>query len=263
MSDLSIVEKKVLEKAFTMGGGYFLDFNDRTFAEFVLEATGKDIDAPAYRQGSGSKANRMRGFWRVEPNHVVAQLVTASSNYAQTLEEPPAGLDECRIIAGRLAASAPVAELAAIMPNADGRDFDLLGRSVRESIERSEPETGLDRLHTFVVRYVRVLAEREGLVAEEGKPLHGMFGELVKALRFRGAIETEMSERILKSSIAALESFNHVRNHRSLAHDNPLLSYHEALLIFNHVAASIKFLSSLPAPGSDPPAKPTDDELAF
>jgi hypothetical protein len=36
-----------------------------------------------------------------------------------------------------------------------------------------------------------------------------------------------------------------VRNNRSLAHDNPMLHYDEALLIFNHVASSIRFLRSL------------------
>ena len=44
---------------------------------------------------------------------------------------------------------------------------------------------------------------------------------------------------------ATLEAFNDVRNNRSLAHDNPILHYDEALLIFNHVASSIRFLRSV------------------
>ena len=54
-----------------------------------------------------------------------------------------------------------------------------------------------------------------------------------------------MTDRILKSSISTLEAFNHVRNNQSLAHDNVLLNYDEALLIFNHVSASIRFLRGL------------------
>jgi hypothetical protein len=53
-----------------------------------------------------------------------------------------------------------------------------------------------------------------------------------------------MTSRILKSSISVLEAFNDVRNNRSLAHDNPILGYEEAL-IFNHVASSIRFLRSV------------------
>jgi hypothetical protein len=54
-----------------------------------------------------------------------------------------------------------------------------------------------------------------------------------------------MAARILKTSISTLEAFNDVRNNRSLAHDNTILQYDEALLIFNPVASSIRFLRSL------------------
>lgn len=56
-----------------------------------------------------------------------------------------------------------------------------------------------------------------------------------------------MTERILRSSISVLEAFNDVRNNKSLAHDNPILNYDESLLIFNHVASSIRFIKSLEA----------------
>jgi abortive infection Abi-like protein len=55
----------------------------------------------------------------------------------------------------------------------------------------------------------------------------------------------EMTLRILKTSISNLEAFNDVRNNQSLAHDNPLLNYDEALLIFNSVASSVRFLPGL------------------
>lgn len=51
-----------------------------------------------------------------------------------------------------------------------------------------------------------------------------------------------MTERILKSSISVLDAFNQVRNNQSLAHDTPTLNYHESILIFSHVANTIKFI---------------------
>lgn len=51
-----------------------------------------------------------------------------------------------------------------------------------------------------------------------------------------------MTARILKSAISVLEAFNDVRNNQSLAHDNPILNYDESLLIFNHVASSVRFI---------------------
>lgn len=77
------------------------------------------------------------------------------------------------------------------------------------------------------------------------KPLHSLFGEYVECLRDGGFTESEMALRILKSSISTLVAFNDVRNNRSLAHDNPVLHYDEALLIFNHIASSVRFLRSL------------------
>lgn len=54
-----------------------------------------------------------------------------------------------------------------------------------------------------------------------------------------------MTDRILRSSISVLEAFNDVRNNQSLAHDNPILNHSEALLIFSHIGASIRFIRAL------------------
>ena len=54
-----------------------------------------------------------------------------------------------------------------------------------------------------------------------------------------------MTSRILRSSISVLEAFNDVRNDQSLAHDNSVVNYDESLLMFSHVANSVRFLKSL------------------
>jgi hypothetical protein len=56
-----------------------------------------------------------------------------------------------------------------------------------------------------------------------------------------------------------------VRNNRTLAHDNPILQYDEALLIFNHVAGSIGFLRSVEAKQKkqQAPAVATEDDFVF
>jgi hypothetical protein len=74
-----------------------------------------------------------------------------------------------------------------------------------------------------------------------------------------------MTERIIKSSISVLEAFNDVRNNKSLAHDNPILNYEESLLIFNHVASSIRFIKSLESriKHASKPTVTMDDNLPF
>jgi len=269
MSDLNFIEKSHLEKLFQMGGGYVLDFTNRTFQEFVADAVRKDIDDGKYNYASCSKANRLRQFWKIEPNRTVALLTRQMVEYATTVPDVDQALvPKARKIADRLL-SAPPVELDAIAPITDDRTFEALANSVRESIENNEPENGLDRLHTFVVKYVATIGRNKGLKVDRGKPLHSMFGEYVKHLRAEGQIESEMAERILKSSISTLEAFNHVRNEQSFAHDNQILNYDESLYIYSHVCALIRFLQSIEQQVADTSEEsesqqpPADDVIPF
>ncbi len=248
MADLSFTEKHTLEKLLGMGTGYVLDFSNRTFEEFVADSTGRNILDHKYNYGSGSKANRLRAFWTVEPNHVAGKLIADLLEYYRRSyagREISGSFEDCQRIAQRLSEAAPVPELEALSPNSASRDFESLAKSVHDSIERNEPASGLDRLHTFVIKYVRVLCKARGISTDREKPLHSLFGEYVKRLKEQGLIESDMTERILKSSISTMEAFNRVRNEHSYAHDNPLLNYEESLLIFNHVTSAIRFIGAL------------------
>lgn len=248
MSDLSNIEKKSFEKLFGMISGYVLDFSNRTFEEFILDSTGKSIYDQKYDNASGSKANRLRAFWAVEPNYVVAKLLEDLLQYTVELgikQEEQKLLDSCRRTVQRLAQNTAVPEIEAITPNNAEKDFVSLAKSVRESIEKNEPESGLDRLHTFVVKYMRVICQKHGITTDKDKPLHSLMGEYIKRLKEKGHIKSEMTERILKSSISTLEAFNRVRNDQSFAHDNEVLNYDESLFIFNHVASAIRFIEAI------------------
>ncbi|MBU0508969.1 abortive infection family protein [bacterium] len=243
MSELNSIEKSKLEKLFGMGSGYVLDFPNRRFAEFIVESTGKDIYDARYENASGSKANRLRAFWSKEPNHVVGRLIADMLEYCRESSADQQNLwVDCHHIAERLLQSMPVQDIEAFSIVSGGRDFEVLADAVKAAIERNEPESGLDRLHTFVVKYIRALCDKHGLKIDKQKPLHNLFGEYVKCLRQQGIIESGMTERILKSSISIMEAFNQVRNEQSLAHDNPILNYNESLLILSHVASTIRFI---------------------
>lgn len=264
MSDLTGPEKLKLERALDMGNGFVLDFSNRTFREFFLNFFGIDIYDTKYDYETGSKANRMRAYWNVESNYRVGQVLGAIFDNWQEFtafgapETPP---EECLQIVQRLRESAPPPDLAAFVPIGDDKSFDSLARSVRDSIERNEPEAGLDRLHTFVVKYFRLLCEKRGIDTPRDKPLHSMVGEYVKALRSAGEIESEMTVRILKSSISVMDSFNAVRNERSLAHDNEMLGPDEALLILSYVTSLVRFVQAIEARavGASAPAPEYDD----
>ena len=248
MADLTNAEKRKVERVLGMGTGYVLDFSHRTFSEFVEDYVHRDIFDELYAHESGSKANRLRRFFVVESNHVVGTLLRALLAFGRetnSLRETPALADECDSIATRLLQTTPVPDLDALNAATDDRDFEAVARQIREIIEKNKPEDGLDRLHTFTIKYVRGLCEAHGITVTREKPLHSLFGEYVKKLKDEGHLQSTMTERILRTNISNLDAFNDVRNNQSLAHDNKILNYDESLLIFNHVAAVVRFLKSL------------------
>lgn len=267
MADLTSSEKRKLERLFGMGSGYVLDFSNRTFAEFIEEATGRNIYDTRYDHGSGSKANRLRAFWTIEGNHHVGTVIEALVQYGHEIDAfRNDGMlpDDCLRIAARLKQESPVTEADSLSASVNERDFEAVAKQVREAIDKNHLEAALDRLHTFVIKFVRVLCEGRGVAVTREKALHSLFGEYVKRLRDEGQLSSEMTARILKSSISVLEAFNDVRNNQSLAHDNPILNYDESLLIFNHVASSVRFIRSLEHRIKSAAVAPSfDDEIPF
>ena len=90
-----------------------------------------------------------------------------------------------------------------------------------------------------------ILCGKYGIEFNKNKPLHSLVGEYIKAIKSEGLIESEITERILKSTISIMEAFNNVRNNQSFAHDNVILNYNESLLIFGHVTSSIRFIEAI------------------
>lgn len=253
MADLTYIEKANIENFLGMKSGYVMDFSDRTFQEFVGEAVGLDINDPKYHYSSNSKANRLRQFIKVESNYTFGKLLSTFCDY--WLSKVHTGeidyrndenlYKECEKIADRLKQESIVEHIDAIKPNTDDRDFKLLTKSIRESIEKNEPEAALDGLHTFTFKYLRELCDKHNITYNKVDSLNAVFGKYVKFIVDNKHIESSMSEKILKYSINIIEAFNDIRNNKSFAHDNPVLNYHESLLIFNNISSAIKFIESI------------------
>jgi hypothetical protein len=64
-----------------MGGGYVLNFSDRTIEQFFRDDIGVDIFDQKYNYASGSKANRLRGLWRVADDALVGKSIDKLLGY--------------------------------------------------------------------------------------------------------------------------------------------------------------------------------------
>jgi len=254
MSDLSSKEKTILEKFLGMGSGYVLDFTNHSFEEFIRDNTGIEIYEEKYFNASGSKGKRLRALWQLESNYVVGNLIKAFIDYRRTscfLEYKKLDnkeellISECSKIADRLLKDIPIKdinELASISPK---DEFKILTENIIDLITRNQPEVGLDRLHTYLMKYFREICEKYQITIDKNTTLNALLGLYIKELDNRELIESEMVRRILKFSISILESFNGVRNEKSFAHDNKILNYEESILIFNNVISMVKYINTI------------------
>ena len=100
MSSLTYSEKRYLKNILDMHSGYVLDFSDRTFGEF-FDQYNIDIHDIKYQAFGTSKANKLRAFWKLEPDQLVG---TVLSDMLAFYELP----DKVRGIVERLNGQAPV-----------------------------------------------------------------------------------------------------------------------------------------------------------
>ena len=83
MATLTTNEKQLLEKLFQMGGGYVLNFSDRTMGEFFRDDVNIDIYNKKYMYGSGSKANRLRGLWLTADDKLIGKSIAKLIEYIE------------------------------------------------------------------------------------------------------------------------------------------------------------------------------------
>jgi hypothetical protein len=133
MSSLKHIERIKLEKLLGMSSGYVCDFSDRTFRDFVLEATDIDIYKPGYEGGGTSKANRLRTFWEKESDQLSGKLIYALLDYWKTqklisnqdiLPSEAMLCEECLKIADRLSGE--------LLPTATEDRFSKLKNKISE-----------------------------------------------------------------------------------------------------------------------------------
>jgi hypothetical protein len=84
MANLSARDQAFLEELLQMGGGYVLNFSNTTLGQFIAMHMDINIWDERYEYGSGSKANRLRGFWAVEDDETVGRLLMAFLEYIDT-----------------------------------------------------------------------------------------------------------------------------------------------------------------------------------
>ncbi len=244
-------ERVAIENYLQMGGCYVLDFNNRTFANFIADSTGKNIDDYG-RYGEGSKANRLREFFRVEDGATVGKLLLdLVAHRRDTFIDQSKEDDQLsqKVVAVVERINPPILggheSIEALRPDIDDSDGNVLFEQIRLAIGWNEPEAALDRLHTWMVRYARNLADKNGVAWNESETLDAVFNKVARFYRDNGHCESNMAGTILKGIGKNLADYNNVRNNHSFAHANTPLSKAEARFICNTTFDAVKFINGI------------------
>jgi hypothetical protein len=254
MANINFGDKRIIEKYLIMGDGNLLNFGHSTLQEFVYDVTGLDIKDEKYQDKGTSKANKIRSFIGQESDQIVAKLFEGlrmrrddweSDDTFHRIDADPKLREQFNNIIEKLRGEVSIAHAEVIAANNDDEDFHALAKHIQESIEKDQPNAALDRLHTFLVKYFREMCARYNVSIDKNESLNAIYGKYLKALRSANVIESEMTDKILRSTFQCFDAFNDVRNNKSYAHDNPVLNHGESVLIFNYMTATLKFLQSI------------------
>ncbi|WP_238379808.1 abortive infection family protein [Celeribacter ethanolicus] len=247
-------ERDNLELVLGMGGGYVLDFSDRTFNDFFYETLGIDPqEQTSFFNGRGtSKAKRLRSFIERASPSLVAKLLREMWEYREGLPYVTPLPDEERArelffsTVARIEGRTDAIDTSAIEAFEPNETLEELVASIRRDLDANKPQAGIDRLHTYCMkRFASLVKKHGGGECGRDDPLHSRVGKYVKLLQRQRDI-TPLSERIIKSSISIFDAMSPVRNDRSLAHDNPeLVELEEARFIFDSVAAFLRYAKAI------------------
>jgi hypothetical protein len=86
MANIRQLDMLLIDDFFEMGGGYVLNFSDRTFAAFFAELD-IEIDDPSYARNGTSKAKRLRCFLQSVDIPTVVRVLKALWEYREAMRE--------------------------------------------------------------------------------------------------------------------------------------------------------------------------------
>ena len=125
-------------------------------------------------------------------------------------------------------------------------ELEELKKDIRQSLAQGKATFALDRLHTLTIKIIRnyCVVHDIDTINDKGEkyPLHSLIAMLTKYYSAENII-SEFSIQALKQSISIFEKFNNIRNNKSYAHDNNLLSNEELLYVVNCIINMLNFLN--------------------
>ena len=102
MPNLRSIDMMFLDQLFEMGGGYVLNFSDRTMSRFFAEELNVDIYDPVYAEHGGSKGKRLRCYLQKVEIPAVVKTLRALWEYREAIRMRDGKAEDVENAQGRL-----------------------------------------------------------------------------------------------------------------------------------------------------------------
>lgn len=248
-------QRLIFDRIFSSGGGYVLDFSDRSMSEWFSERFDLQIYQERFQVDGTSKGKTLRCFVETaEPRLVAAvlrELWTYRCERGQELVNPNPE-EEARLKAWLDQFTSELERLSTLPLEAAIRDFSgdttlaKLRASIASDLIGGKPDVALDRVHTYCMKRFRHLVAAHGQTVVSSIPLDAIFGIYGRILREKNLV-SEFALPMLRVQHKIFDGLNQARNKRSLAHDNELLELSEAQFVIDCVLSSLAFIERLEA----------------
>lgn len=177
MPNIRSIDMLFLDELFEMGGGYVLNFSDKTMSRFFAEELNVDIDDPVYAENGGSKGKRLRCYLQKVDIPTVVRTLKTLWEYREALRMQ--------------------AKKEELVENAEGRLLSLLnrleGKPDAAQPTGQPPKPAFDRprllaLRTDLLGFTQLTAQKRGYAFEALlRDLFNVFGlEAREPFRLKG-----------------------------------------------------------------------------
>lgn len=255
MAKLKTTEKTLLEELFKMGGGYVLDFSDRSFEEFFEDELNVNIKDAKYDYGSGSKANRLRKFWSVESDGRVARSIRALMQYREFIyRDRPDERNEnlvsfCEEITARLESQSGVeSSLASVLSPLSHAFIDEQIDKCRVKMANDDYSGAITNARTMVETVIQRLADE---LVDSDTSADGDLLKLYKSVQRELNLDAGQAtldaplRQILQGLVSVVVGLAAVRNRASDAHAQRYRTHeHHARLAVDAAMTLTNFLLS-------------------
>ena len=104
MANVRSIDMMFIDDIFDMGGGYVLNFTDRTLAQFFVDELNIEIDSPIYSRNGSSKAKRLRCFLQTVDKPTVVRTLKVLWEYREALRNHSGQVERVENAHGRFLA---------------------------------------------------------------------------------------------------------------------------------------------------------------